>query len=330
MASARDIIFGRLFLARAQTAPAPLVQQCLEGTGPNRSLADVLVVRGLLTQRAADYLSQCAAHMEFMRSEMLFARILLRRRWASYFVIQRGMALQEREGFRERLGDLLLRTGRIAPQVYEAASAEHLLALAEDTERLLSEGVAPRPDADEALSTLAVRLDDIGPPRAAPPPRDPQGQAVASAGEAAPTLEARSFAEALPELTETDEGHDFAGEVQEYRARKGLPPLEALNSSELSPERIQRAFDAALLMAGVDGTLLRKRPQGRAPSKPCRVIYDAARDVFKAPLAPAFELGDEFVLEDGSRWRVEHVDVFRRLGTNCYQQILASERSVRG
>jgi hypothetical protein len=346
MATGRDIIFGRLFLARAKSMPPAVVAQCLEGTGPQRSLADALVVRGLITQRAADYLKHSTAHMEFMRSEMLFARILLQSRMASYYVVQRGMAAQERGGYRERLAELLLRTRQISQAAYDAACAEHLLALAEDSERLLTEGLTPGGDAEEGLANLSVNLASLAQvpkPRFARPKNqdliETQPAREASSEDAlelddphlVPSrtlpVDSRAFAAELPKLTETDDGMDLASEVGEYRKQRGMPPLEQVSEKELSPERIQRAFDSALLMAGMDGTLHRKNPGRQAPTKPCRVIYDAARDLFKAPLAPTFDLADTFQLSDGSRWRVDHVDVFRRLGTNCYQQILATEVS---
>lgn len=92
----------------------------------------------------------------------------------------------------------------------------------------------------------------------------------------------------------------------------------------VSADRLLRAFDSALLMAGIDGMLQRYNPApGQAKSKPIQVIWDSSQRCFKAPLAPVFAVGDAFQLLDGKVFRVESVTLFEVAGTACYQQLEA-------
>ncbi len=78
------------------------------------------------------------------------------------------------------------------------------------------------------------------------------------------------------------------------------------------------------MMAGMEGMLQRYNPApGQAKSKPIQVIWDASQRCFKAPLAPVFNVGDTFQLNDGQVFRVDAVTQFEVVGTPCYQQLEA-------
>jgi len=89
-----------------------------------------------------------------------------------------------------------------------------------------------------------------------------------------------------------------------------------------SAKHTRRAFETASFMAGLDGTLMRlKAEDGKARTKPIKVIYDHARAIFKAGLDPTVKVGDVVILMDGRRFRVTAVKLLMAEGNPCYQEI---------
>ncbi|RMG15872.1 MAG: hypothetical protein D6731_07350, partial [Planctomycetota bacterium] len=101
-----------------------------------------------------------------------------------------------------------------------------------------------------------------------------------------------------------------------------LPPP----TRPLSPREAKRAFENALVLAGLRGMLEYERPApGHGHSHPLMVIYDAQRGVFKAPLTPKLSVGDRFQLRDGRVFRVTGAQVHEVQGVPCYQEATARE-----
>ena len=92
--------------------------------------------------------------------------------------------------------------------------------------------------------------------------------------------------------------------------------------SGMSAAEVQRAFERALLMTGMEGWLERP-PHGGA--RMVQVIYDHQRRVFKAPLEPPMSYGDQIRLTDGRVFSVQAVRNFEAEQVPCYQEIAANQ-----
>jgi hypothetical protein len=269
-----DIMLGRLFAAKGHV-PVSVVSQCLASTSEQRTLADVLVVRGLITSRAAKHMQRIVAHMQFMRGEMLFARLAVQRQLATPQAVQAALEQQKQGAYRERIGQILVQRGLLRPDHMEALVDEQLMTLAEDAMRIEAEGLTGAATPQQAIAELAAppasgppsaqgrsespTLAGAAPPQGAPPPggfkapplvwpgqeRGAQPQAAPAPRPAAraPIKATEEFA--IPLIPDDEEEAEKATETVRVPA---APPDYKPSTAEMAAAMLDSAFDVVPLI----------------------------------------------------------------------------------
>ncbi|RMG15915.1 MAG: hypothetical protein D6731_07305, partial [Planctomycetota bacterium] len=146
--AASDHLLGRLVLKHGFASEAQL-RQCIQRSPPGTSLLEALTRAGLVDEERRRVLERELAVAGFVRAERAFARVCAERGLLSEEQLRNLLENQRREGFRWRVGDVLLERGIISPETREAIAREQVRRLEEEDARFARTPASA--DGDDAI-----------------------------------------------------------------------------------------------------------------------------------------------------------------------------------
>lgn len=161
MATYAEILFGRVVLNN-RLASHKQVAECLRDLR-GRTLAEVMVHKGLLTPEQARQAQRAQALAQFIRAEKIFARILVERRLVDAKTVRRAFNVQAQRQYKTRLAALLIEQGLLDAGQLEAIVDEQLVRLAEETARIEEQGLeGALKDSNRSEGFEADAPEDLG------------------------------------------------------------------------------------------------------------------------------------------------------------------------
>ncbi|MBI3724007.1 protein kinase, partial [bacterium] len=132
-----DLICARIVIQRG-CASEERVRECLELQAKNRavgydeSLHAVLLKRGFLSEEDAKTIERDLALAQFVRGERIFARVCVERGFISQDLAKEILQKQKEDGYRHRIGDMLVQRGMVDRAKRDAIAAEQVKRIEEE------------------------------------------------------------------------------------------------------------------------------------------------------------------------------------------------------